>query len=108
MRVEGLAQKTTAEWLEIFAAADVPAARYNTLDDLLEDPHLQDVGFWTLRRPSDRRPHPPHPHARHLRRRHAAETLPAPRPGAQTDDILAEAGYSQAEIAALRETGAAQ
>ena len=27
---------------------------------------------------------------------------------AQTDDILAEAGYSLAEIAALRETGAAQ
>ncbi|MFZ4410583.1 MAG: CoA transferase, partial [Paracraurococcus sp.] len=108
VRVKGLAQRTTAEWLEIFAAADVPAARYNTLDDLLEDPHLQDVGFWHFDdHPTEgriRRTRTPVTFAGGMR----AETLPAPRPGAQTDTILAEAGYSAAEIAALRETGAAQ
>ena len=108
VRVEGLAQRTTAEWLEIFAAADVPAARYNTLDDLLEDPHLQDVGFWHFdEHPTEgriRRTRTPVTFAGGMRE----EVLPAPRPGAQTDAILAEAGYSAAEIAALRETGAAQ
>ena len=42
----GLAQKTTDEWVEIFDKLDVPAARYNSIDDLLTDPHLKDVGFF--------------------------------------------------------------
>ncbi|HJQ59259.1 MAG TPA: CoA transferase, partial [Vineibacter sp.] len=46
VRMEGLAQKTTAEWLAIFEKLDVPAARYNSIDDLLTDPHLKDVGFY--------------------------------------------------------------
>ena len=37
---QGLLQKTTEEWVEIFAEIDVPAARYNTIDGLLDDPHL--------------------------------------------------------------------
>ena len=108
VRVEALAQRSTAEWLAIFADRDVPAARYNTIDDLLEDPHLADVGFWQSEE------HPTEGRLRHARtpvtfsggmRR---ETLPAPTPGMQTDEILAELGYSPAEIAALRETGAAR
>lgn len=107
VRVEGLARKTTAEWLEIFAGADVPAARYNTLDDLLTDPHLQDVGFWQQDdHPTEgriRRTRTPVTFAGGMR----AETLPAPRLGAHTDAILAEAGYDAAEIAAMRASGAA-
>ncbi|MFP5394475.1 MAG: CoA transferase, partial [Gammaproteobacteria bacterium] len=48
LQVEVLVQKTTEEWLAIFAEADVPAARYNSIDDLLDDPHLGDVGFWNF------------------------------------------------------------
>ena len=108
LRVAALAQRSTAEWLEIFAARDVPAARYNTIDDLLEDPHLRDVGFW------QGEDHPTEGRLRHARTAVTfgggmrAETLPAPRQGMQTDEILAEIGYSPAEIAALRETGAAR
>ncbi len=107
VQVEALTRKTTAEWLEIFAAADVPAAAYNTIDDLLDDPHLGDVGFWQ----SDE-----HPTEGRIRRTRTPVTFrggmreatrPAPRLGADTREILADAGYAEAEIDALLQSGAA-
>jgi crotonobetainyl-CoA:carnitine CoA-transferase CaiB-like acyl-CoA transferase len=49
IRMNSLKTKTTAEWLEIFDRSDVPAMPYHTLDSLLEDPHLADVGFFELK-----------------------------------------------------------
>ena len=45
-RAEGLKQKTTAEWAQIFDQLDVPAMPYHTLETLMQDPHLNDVGFF--------------------------------------------------------------
>ncbi len=108
VQVEALAQRTTAEWLEVFAAADVPAAGYNTIDDLLTDPHLQDVGFWqTDEHPTEgriRRTRTPVTFGGGMRE----ETLPAPRLGQHTREVLAELGYSEGEIAAMVSSGAAQ
>ena len=95
---DGLAQKTTAEWLEIFDKLDVPAARYNTIDDLLNDPHLQDVGFFgSDEHPTEGRIR--RTHARqHLLRRRARRSSPTRPLGEHTSEILAEAGYTAAEI----------
>jgi crotonobetainyl-CoA:carnitine CoA-transferase CaiB-like acyl-CoA transferase len=41
-----LPSRTTAEWLEICHAGDIPACRVNSLEDLLEDPHLNAVNFF--------------------------------------------------------------
>ena len=107
MRAQGLAQKTTAEWLVIFAEKDVPAARYNSIDDLLEDPHLTDVGFYTeADHPSEGRilnTKVPNTFSGGMR----TETKPAPRLGEQSRQILTELGYSADAIADLIETGAA-
>ncbi|MCS6892549.1 MAG: CoA transferase [Rhodovarius sp.] len=107
LRAEALLQKTTAEWLEIFRAADVPAGPYNTLEGLLEDPHLKAVGFIeTVEHPTEGR----------IRRTRIAnsfsggmreEHLPAPRLGEHTREVLAEAGCSQAEIEAMLADGVA-
>mgnify|MGYP002716387128 CR=1 FL=1 len=108
VRVAGLRRRTTAEWLETFAALDVPAARYNTIEDLLEDPHLGDAGFWVAE---------DHPTEGRLRRTRVTsrfgggmreEALPAPRMGQHTREVLAEAGFTEAEVARMLDSGAAR
>lgn len=108
IRKQGLAQKTTVEWLEIFDRLDVPAACYNSIDDLLSDPHLGDVGFF------QREEHPSEGPIRRSRRANtfsggerATETH-APRLGEHTRSVLAELGYATAEIDALLAAGAAR
>jgi crotonobetainyl-CoA:carnitine CoA-transferase CaiB-like acyl-CoA transferase len=44
---EQLPARSTHEWLALFDRADIPASRVNSIDDLLVDPHLQAVGFWS-------------------------------------------------------------
>jgi crotonobetainyl-CoA:carnitine CoA-transferase CaiB-like acyl-CoA transferase len=46
VRAEGFRTKTTADWLEILAKADIPAGRMHTLESLVEDEHLADAGFF--------------------------------------------------------------
>lgn len=41
-----LPEKTSREWLALFEAADIPASKVNSIDDLLRDPYLNTVGFW--------------------------------------------------------------
>lgn len=43
---EILTQKTNAEWLVLLEDLQVPAANINEPEDLLQDPHLQAVGFF--------------------------------------------------------------
>jgi crotonobetainyl-CoA:carnitine CoA-transferase CaiB-like acyl-CoA transferase len=104
---ESLDQKTTDEWVELFDKLDVPAARYNSIDDLLTDPHLKDVGFY---KEED------HPTEGRLRRTRLANIFSggaredethAPRLGEHTREVLAEAGYAPGEIDALLAAGAA-
>jgi len=105
---EGLTGKTTDEWVELFDRLDVPAARYNSIDDLLTDPHLDDVGFFRTEE---------HPSEGRIRRTKLANTFSggaredethAPRTGEHTREVLAEAGYAAPEIDALLAARAAQ
>jgi crotonobetainyl-CoA:carnitine CoA-transferase CaiB-like acyl-CoA transferase len=41
--------RTTSDWLEIMRQADIPATRYNSLEELLQDPQLNAVGFFRER-----------------------------------------------------------
>ncbi|PKP98414.1 MAG: carnitine dehydratase [Alphaproteobacteria bacterium HGW-Alphaproteobacteria-13] len=41
--------RTSAEWLEIFAANDIPAMAVRDLEDVKDDPHLNAVGFFRRR-----------------------------------------------------------
>lgn len=97
--------KTTAEWLEILTAADLPVSRMNTLDDLIDDVHLDQVGFFTWR---------DHPSEGRIREMGVPSTWsetapgnarPAPRLGEHGSEVLREAGYSDEEIDGLRAAG---
>ena len=46
IRAESFRTRTTAEWVEILAKADIPAARMHTLDSLVTDEHLADAEFF--------------------------------------------------------------
>ena len=44
-----LPDRTTDEWLAVFAELDIPAGRINSIDDLLVDPQLQASGLFVER-----------------------------------------------------------
>jgi len=45
-------QKTTEEWISLLRAARIPCMAARDIDDILDDPHLQETGFF------ERREHP--------------------------------------------------
>ena len=104
---EQMAQRTTAEWMDALAKADIPVTPMHTPTTLMDDPHLADIGFFEwIEHPSEGRIRsmnipgtwsgtPP------AIRRHA------PLLGENTREVLAEAGYAPAEIERLLASGAA-
>ena len=106
IRMAALRTRTTAQWLDVFDRVDVPAMPYHTLDSLLEDPHLQDVGFFEMKQ------HPTEGRTRSMRLPNKwscgtrRDWSPAPKLGQQSVEVLREIGYSDAEIDTLIADGA--
>ena len=96
-----LTSRTTVEWLATFERLDIPSQPVRLPNDLLRDPHLGDVGFFTANFASAT------PVKRTLRQAvnvenvEAAPDLPPPLLGADTADVLRAAGCSDAEISAV-------
>jgi crotonobetainyl-CoA:carnitine CoA-transferase CaiB-like acyl-CoA transferase len=94
-----LPSRTSAEWLARFKQLDIPSQPVRTPKDLLQDPHLADVGFFTPNFAHDA------PVMRTLRQAVNVERLPAqadlppPLLGADTADVLRQAGCSEDDIA---------
>jgi crotonobetainyl-CoA:carnitine CoA-transferase CaiB-like acyl-CoA transferase len=96
--------KTKAEILDLLQAAKLPAAPMHSTQDVLDDPHVQAMGY--LQRV-------PFPGASHdvpiietpFRLSATPGTIRhrAPLLGEHTDDVLGEIGYATKEIAGLRE-----
>ncbi len=99
---DGLKTKTTAEWSAVLTAADIPNGPANTLPALLQDAYLKETGFF---QPTQ------HPVEGEV----LVTAIPArfsasppsirrlwPTLGEHTDEVLREAGYSDAEIEAIK------
>ncbi len=104
---EVLETRSTAEWIKLFMDADIPVGPMNSLDDVLQDPHLAETGYFT---PIE------HPTEGALRTTYyptefsaapVSGRYPAPRLGEHTRELLAEAGYDSAHIDKLVAQGAA-
>jgi crotonobetainyl-CoA:carnitine CoA-transferase CaiB-like acyl-CoA transferase len=108
LRSEELKKQTTQFWLDVCTEHDIPAAPYHTLETLVDDPHLKDVGMLIKRvHPSegeiwDLRP------ANEVSSGHRQEWLPAPKLGQHTIEILKEAGLSLEEIDEMIAQGSAK
>jgi crotonobetainyl-CoA:carnitine CoA-transferase CaiB-like acyl-CoA transferase len=98
-------KRTTAQWLTALTKADIPCAPMNSIDDVIDDEHLNGSGF--IRKE-------PHRHEGTLRTTGSAtqwsRTPPAPQCGAPRlgehgAEILRAAGYSDAEISTLAAAG---
>jgi crotonobetainyl-CoA:carnitine CoA-transferase CaiB-like acyl-CoA transferase len=98
IRSTSLLNKTSAQWIELFEKHDIPCMRYNSLEDLVEDPHLRQVGF--LKEAE-------HPSegtilemglTNHYSGGVRTSFLPAPRLGEHTVSVMTEYGFSKEEI----------
>lgn len=100
--------KTTREWEELLAKVDIPATALVTPDELVDDPHMQAVGFFR---------HVNHPSEGPIRVMDVPQswsesqpeiTRHAPRAGEHTAEVLREVGLGEAEIESLIAEGAAR
>ncbi|WP_109807252.1 CaiB/BaiF CoA transferase family protein [Sphingosinithalassobacter portus] len=86
---ETFLERTTAEWLDLLGKLHVPAAPIRTPDELLNDPHLEAVGFYEEIDSSYGRLRFPGTPAR-FSASPASVAGPAPRLGEHQAEILAE------------------
>jgi len=93
--------RTTAEWRALLEKADIPVMPMHTLETILDDPHLNAVGFFNM---------VDHPIEGRIRQTRVPSTWsvtqpapagPAPALGANGREILEGAGFSAEEIARL-------
>ena len=98
--------RNTADWMALFEKADIPVARMNSIEQLVDDPHLAASGFF------EAEDHPTEGRLRVMRtptgwsQTQPGARLPPPRLGQHSAEVLREAGYSDAQIAELAHIGA--
>jgi crotonobetainyl-CoA:carnitine CoA-transferase CaiB-like acyl-CoA transferase len=101
-----MTRRTTAEWTELLAEADIPVFPVHDFESLMQDAHLADIGFFRetehpvlgrireMAVPSEWSGTPPVNHR------------PVPCLGEHTEQVLREAGYDDAAIVRLARRGA--
>ena len=100
--------RTNAEWLAALTEADIPVMPLNSLDDLLQDRHLNETGFFSsVEHPSEGTIRSMAVPSRWSESPPGAQR-PAPKLGEHSVEILREAGYSDDEIEAMRASGVTQ
>ena len=104
---ETMPSRSTADWIAVLEAADIPVLPMNTPEDLFTCPHLTAVGMFP------EIDHPTEGRIRHLKAPVHLSKTPggyyrhAERLGASTEAVLQELGYTPDEIAALQDSAAA-
>lgn len=102
---EQLAGRSTAEWIDVFDKLEIPAGPVNTLEQVMDDPHLDAVGFFRhTRHPSEGEIVLPDVPIRFSETPAAIDRL-QPRLGEHGREILQELGMSAGEIETLAASG---
>ena len=98
-------KRTQSEVLQAMEQAEVPAGRIYSAADIVADPHYAARGMLVDTIAGDGEPLKQPGVVPKLSATPGAIRRAAPKLGEHTDEVLGEAGYSKAEIAALREKG---
>jgi crotonobetainyl-CoA:carnitine CoA-transferase CaiB-like acyl-CoA transferase len=101
-----LKHRTTEEWLELFDKADIPAMPVRTLEEVLEDPHLEATGFFTQREHPTEGPILTFASPLDFEKTPTSFRRHAPPLGWDGEEVLREAGLSSERISKLAEQGA--
>ena len=97
--------RATAEWVELFDELDIPYGKVQTLEDLLSDRHLHEVGMF------EEYQHPTEGHLRQVRQpvtvfgRERKHDVPPPTLGQHTAEVLRDFGLAQDWIDSLAQDG---
>ncbi len=106
MLADIIATRSTAEWTKLCDAHEIPCQKVNTIEDLLQDEHLHEIGFFEeVDHPTEGRVRQIRPAARWSHADVSVRRLP-PRIGEHSVEVLTESGFSGAEIDRLLGSGA--
>ncbi|MCL2429152.1 MAG: CoA transferase [Alphaproteobacteria bacterium] len=100
-----IGSRTLAENMAVFEAAEVTAAPVYDIDQLLDDPHVQERGVLVDMPDAEMGTVPMHAIVPRLSDTPGKLRLPAPALGEHTREILTAIGYDARRIAALAEAG---
>jgi len=99
--------QSTAHWMALFEQIDVPAVPLNTVESLLDDPHLAAVGFFRqVEHPCEGEIRTFGTSARWVGY-DVSQLAPAPRLGEHTESVLRECGFDASALVSLLVSGAA-
>lgn len=79
--------KTTDQWVELLDKEDIPAMRFNTMEAVLDDPHLAAIGFFDERESPELGRYRSMRHPVQFSRTPVNLRLEPQRPGAQNDEL---------------------
>jgi crotonobetainyl-CoA:carnitine CoA-transferase CaiB-like acyl-CoA transferase len=97
--------KTTEEWIHLLHENQVPSMRVGHFEEILEDEHLQSVGFFEEMVHPSEGPIYNMKHPINFEKSPAGTDRLAPNLGEHNEELLSELGFSAAEIAAMKAEG---
>jgi formyl-CoA transferase len=97
--------KTSAEWIELFNTAGVPAGPIYSIDEMFADPQVEHLAIAQTVKKNDGQPVSLVGQPVSLSRTPSSLVAPPPGLGEHSDEVLTEFGFAAEEITALRETG---
>jgi crotonobetainyl-CoA:carnitine CoA-transferase CaiB-like acyl-CoA transferase len=98
-------RQPSAHWIDLLNEVGVPCGPINTIDQVFADPQIRHLGMAQPVRSHERGDTELLGQPVGLSRTPSRISMPPPLMGEHSDEILAELGYDDAKIAALREAG---